>query len=71
MDGPVTFWLDFWNILTLRSGYNATLVILGTASLGMASGVVGTFAVLRRRALMADALGHATLPGVVGGSCCH
>ena len=67
MDGPVTFWLDFWNILTLRSGYNATLVILGTASLGMASGVVGTFAVLRRRALMADALGHATLPGVVGG----
>ena len=67
MDGPVTFWLDFWNILTLRSGYNATLVILGTSSLGMASGVVGTFAVLRRRALMADALGHATLPGVVGG----
>ena len=67
MDDPVTFWLDFWNVLTLRSGYNATLVILGTASLGIASGIVGTFAVLRRRALMADALGHATLPGVVGG----
>lgn len=67
MVDPVNFWLDFWNVLTLRSGYNATLVILGTASLGMVSGIVGTFAVLRRRALMADALGHATLPGVVGG----
>ncbi len=67
MPDPVPFWLDFWNVLTLQSGYNSSLVILGTASLGVASGVVGTFAVLRRRALMADALGHATLPGVVGG----
>ena len=67
MDDPVHFWWDFWNVLTLRSGYNATLVILGTTSLGIASGIVGTFAVLRKRALMADALGHATLPGVVGG----
>ena len=32
---------DFWNVLTLRSGYNATLVILGTTSLGIASGIVG------------------------------
>ena len=67
MDDPVHFWLDFWHVLTLRSSYNATLVILGTTSLGIASGIVGTFAVLRKRALMADALGHATLPGVVGG----
>ncbi len=67
MADPVPFWFDFWNVLTLQSGYNSTLVILGTASLGVASGVIGTFAVLRRRALMADALGHATLPGVVGG----
>ena len=70
MDDPVHFWLDFWDVLTLRSGYNSTLVILGTTSLGIASGIVGTFAVLRKRALMADALGHATLPGVVGGCVC-
>ncbi|MEC7385447.1 MAG: metal ABC transporter permease, partial [Planctomycetota bacterium] len=56
MDDSVHFWLDFWNVLTLRSSYNATLVILGTTSLGIASGIVGTFAVLRKRALMADAL---------------
>ena len=67
MDDSVHFLLDFWNVLTLQSGYNAILVILGTTSLGVASGIVGTFAVLRKRALMADALGHATLPGVVGG----
>lgn len=62
-----TFWWSFWHVLTLQSGYNSTLVILGTATLGVASGIVGTFAVLRRRALMADALGHATLPGIAGG----
>ena len=44
MDDPVHFWLDFWHVLTLRSSYNATLVILGTTSLGIASGIVGTFA---------------------------
>ena len=43
MDDPVHFWLDFWHVLTLRSSYNATLVILGTTSLGIASGIVGTF----------------------------
>ena len=40
MADPVNFWLDFWHVLTLRSGYNATLVILGTTSLGIASGIV-------------------------------
>lgn len=51
-------------ILTLRAGYNSTVVILGTSMLGLAAGVVGAFALLRRRAMMADALTHATLPGV-------
>ena len=34
-------------------------------ALGLASGLIGTFLVLRKRALTADALSHATLPGIV------
>lgn len=50
--------------LLLQSGYNATLVALGAALLGLAAGVVGTFVNLRRRALVSDAMAHATLPGI-------
>ena len=39
-------------------------VILGTSLLGCVAGVVGSFAVLRRRALVGDALAHASLPGL-------
>lgn len=54
-------------VLTLQSGYNTTVVMLGAAALGFAAGLVGVFAMLRRRALVADALAHATLPGVALG----
>jgi manganese/zinc/iron transport system permease protein len=40
------------------------IVLTGTALLGCASGVVGSFAVLRRRALVSDLLSHAALPGI-------
>lgn len=50
--------------LLLQLGYNATLVTLGAALLGVASGVAGTFLFLRKRALVSDAISHATLPGV-------
>ena len=50
--------------LTLQLGYNATLVTLGATLLGMAAGVGGTFLFLRKRALVSDAVSHATLPGV-------
>lgn len=53
-----------WETLTLRSGYNSTIVIVGTTLLGISAGVVGVFALLRKRSLMADALSHATLPGI-------
>ncbi|MFQ5413663.1 MAG: metal ABC transporter permease [Phycisphaerae bacterium] len=39
-------------------------VLLGTSVLGVVSGVIGSFAVLRGRALVGDALAHAALPGV-------
>ncbi len=51
--------------LTLRAGYNSTVVTIGAALLGGAGGLVGTFLLLRRRVMLADALAHATLPGLV------
>ena len=36
-----------------------------TALLGLASGIAGTFAVLRKESLIGDGLSHAALPGVV------
>jgi manganese/zinc/iron transport system permease protein len=44
--------------------YNTTIVLLGTALLGAAAGLIGTFAVLRGRALTGDAIAHAALPGL-------
>jgi manganese/zinc/iron transport system permease protein len=38
--------------------------MLGTALLGATAGTIGTFAVLRRRALVGDMLSHAALPGI-------
>ena len=40
------------------------LVVLGSVMIGCTSGVLGTFAVLRKRSLLGDALAHAALPGV-------
>lgn len=54
----------FLAALTLRAGYNAALVATGAALLGFAAGLVGNFLFLRKRSLVADALAHATLPGV-------
>ncbi|MGR3502404.1 metal ABC transporter permease [Pseudaestuariivita sp.] len=50
--------------LTLGLGYNVTLVTLGATALGMAAGGAGTYLFLRKRALLSDAVSHATLPGV-------
>lgn len=44
--------------------YNTLVVLAGTCVLGAGAGLVGTFAVLRGRALLGDALAHAALPGV-------
>lgn len=53
-----------WEALTLQLGYNATLVAIGASLLGISAGVTGTFLFLRKRALVSDAISHATLPGV-------
>lgn len=50
--------------LVLLRDYNTRVVVFGTALLGAASGIVGSFTLLRKRALTGDALSHATLPGI-------
>lgn len=49
--------------LTLQD-YNTRVVVIGVTCLGMAAGVIGSFAYLRKRAMLGDALSHATLPGI-------
>lgn len=45
-------------------GYNTVSVFLGAGSVGLAAGMIGAFMILRKRALLSDAVSHATLPGL-------
>ena len=54
---------ELWDVLTLQN-YNTRLVVMSTTLLGIASGIVGSFLLLRKRSLMGDALSHAALPGI-------
>ena len=56
-------WDQVLRVLTL-SDFNTRVVVVGVAMLGMAAGIVGTFTLLRKRALVSDAVSHATLPGI-------
>lgn len=44
--------------------YTLRTVVLGAVTLGVVSGALGTFAVLRRQSLLGDAMAHAALPGI-------
>lgn len=44
--------------------YNTIVVLSGVSLLGALAGLVGSFAVLRKRSLTGDALAHAALPGI-------
>lgn len=49
----------------LFTDYTLRTVSMGAAVLGIVSGVLGSFAVLRRQSLLGDAMSHAALPGIV------
>lgn len=49
----------------LLNDYTLRTVALGAGALGFVSGALGCYAVLRRQALLGDAISHAALPGVV------
>ncbi|MBD3169253.1 MAG: iron chelate uptake ABC transporter family permease subunit [candidate division Zixibacteria bacterium] len=44
--------------------YTLRTVALGSAILGIISGALGSFAVLRKQSLLGDAISHAALPGI-------
>jgi manganese/zinc/iron transport system permease protein len=52
--------LDFLSL----SDPNVRMVVLGTTLLGAGAGLVGVFSLLRKRALLGDAVAHSILPGV-------
>ena len=52
------------NAFPLLHDYTFQVVALGAALLGMASGLIGSFAVLRRQSLLGDVVSHAALPGI-------
>lgn len=55
--------LQLVRVLTLQD-YNTRVVVIGVSLLGLAAGLIGCFMLLRERALLGDALSHATLPGI-------
>lgn len=52
-------------VINFFSDYTLRNVFLGTMLLGIGSGFVGSFAVLRKQSLLGDAVAHAALPGVI------
>ncbi|WP_347550931.1 metal ABC transporter permease [Pseudalkalibacillus hwajinpoensis] len=50
-------------LLTLQDA-NTQWVLFGSILLGIASGVLGSFALLRKQSLIGDAMAHAALPGI-------
>lgn len=53
------------NIINLiLTDYTLQIVSLGSALLGIVSGVLGSFAVIRKESLLGDAVSHAALPGI-------
>ena len=53
--------------LSFFTDYTLQNVAIGAALLGISSGVLGSFAVLRQQSLLGDALSHAALPGICMG----
>ncbi|HMP41655.1 MAG TPA: metal ABC transporter permease, partial [Roseiflexaceae bacterium] len=52
-------------LFELLNDYTLRTIALGAAVLGIVSGALGCYAVLRRQALLGDAMSHAALPGIV------
>lgn len=57
--------MDFLEYIQLVfTDYTLRTITLGTAVLGAVTGMLGSFAVLRKQSLLGDAISHAALPGI-------
>jgi manganese/zinc/iron transport system permease protein len=57
--------MDITEYITLVfTDYTLRTITLGTAILGAVTGMLGSFAVLRKQSLLGDAISHAALPGI-------
>ena len=52
------------DLVALLADHTIQNVVIGASLLGLSSGVLGSFAVLRQQSLLGDSLSHAALPGV-------
>ena len=52
-------------ILSRLNNYTTIIVAIGAAVLGMISGVIGSYSVIRKQSLIGDGVSHSALPGVV------
>lgn len=46
-------------------GYSFIVVAIGTVLLAMSTGIIGTISLLKGQSLIGDAVGHASLPGII------
>lgn len=52
------------DILSLFDDYTIQIVAMGSAILGVISGIMGSFAFIRKQSLLGDAVSHSALPGI-------
>jgi manganese/zinc/iron transport system permease protein len=51
-------------LIDIFSDYTTQVIALGAGALGVISGVLGSYAVLKKQSLIGDAISHAALPGI-------
>ncbi|MDQ2086575.1 metal ABC transporter permease [Herbivorax sp. ANBcel31] len=51
-------------LMSIFKDHTLRTVILGSAILGITSGILGSFAILRKQSLLGDAISHSALPGI-------
>ncbi|HZG60138.1 MAG TPA: iron chelate uptake ABC transporter family permease subunit [Anoxybacillus sp.] len=51
-------------LVSIWTDANTQWVLIGTLLLGLASGLIGSFALLKKQSLIGDAMAHAALPGI-------